>query len=203
MAPDSPSFPCARNVAELHDGIAHYRDMCHGYVFYGPKPVCVPDEWFRDYPPPPEGAAECPDGSGRKLVPANDCDKPEGDGVVVALDRPRRILAVRPWFHQGVPIRLSVQVDDGKGGWSTVAAPKQVPEAFWELKQPLYHAGGAMSATILLESPGVVTRRLRLVTWCDPEEPSGTRGQPVWLNEIEVFASQSRAEAWKHWLFGD
>ncbi len=203
MEPDAPSFGCARNAAELNDGVAHYRDMCHGWAFRGPKPVCVPDEWLREFGPPGGDPvadyAPCPDGSARKVVPANDCEKPEGDGVVITLARPERIVAVRSWYHQGVPSRMSVQIDDGKGGWQTVARPRQVPEAFWEMKTPLYYAGGAMSATTLLPR-GVRAQRLRFVTWCDSEGPSGTAGEPAWLTEIELFTDQTRAQAWWSWF---
>jgi hypothetical protein len=51
----------------------------------------------------------------------------------------------------------------------------------------------------------VTTRRVRLTFRCDKQNPIDGKqpGDPVWLDEVEVFARVSPLEAWARRLFPD
>jgi hypothetical protein len=225
VAVDHPPVACARNAAELIDGRVSYQQWEHGYAFHGPGPICVTLERLGYCGTLDPGARLCvTDGIVTRLLDltvaqrdqvgpvearlgqverAAACD--HDDSVVVTFDRPRWVFAARGWFHEGVPVRLGVDVEERSGsGWRNVFET-------WEnhtwtkahLSWP-EREGVALSVPVTTEFAAALAQRVRYRVRCSDMRPydRSQQGSPVWLYELELFARVPRWEAWwRHGLF--
>jgi hypothetical protein len=135
------------------------------------------------------------DGELGQLEPAVACD--HDDAVVITLDRPRWVFAARAWFHDGVPRRLGVDVEEPSGSWRTVF--ETLGNEQWTSAALSFPGRGEKeSLPVTTDFSAALARRIRYRVRCDAKRPydATIQGQSVWLYEIEVFSRLARWEAW-------
>jgi hypothetical protein len=217
IEPLEPATGCARNARELLDGVAQYQDPYHGYAFPGLRALCIPFELGPECAPPDPDAELCAIHAGRReplglkardrdrappgvrlgqLQGSSTCDRDQS--VVITLDRPRLVAAVRAWFHDQPPRSLAVELEDD-GAWVTASRTFENAQSI-PIVVPPSTAGG--SAPVTLTFGPVTTRRVRFSVRCDAVDPvkGNVPGNPVWLTEVEVFSPLGSWEAWRRRL---
>jgi hypothetical protein len=140
---------------------------------------------------------EVPRGSTLGQIEAgSSCD--EDYVLEVALAQPSRVVAVRGWFHEGVPTRMSVRARDAAGFWHTLIETSENQQ--WTTDAPRFAPGAvAASVPVTLDFSPIRADAIQLVLRCDQQRPPTLRAPEgtVWLYELEVFAEGSFWEAWQ------
>jgi hypothetical protein len=214
----APGFGCGQNREELVDGVGQYSSWEHGFAFPAQIDVCIgldflaprglcgelrPEAelcefWYdqaskRQYRildhRVADAAAVAPSpgtslGQVERAVPCGERT------LVVELDRPRPVLAVRLWHveRRNLPNRFEVRVQDDSGRMRPVFSTNIVrfPRA------PVDPPGLLSAIPITTQFSTVTTERIEvMMDTCS----MAAEGQG-WLFEVEVFARIPRREAW-------
>lgn len=235
-----PLWGCARQPRDLIDGKTQYSMWEHG-ICWRPPPTLHPEHYCTrlrasgrcGFPDPDDRLCErTNEVDGYRLLDARVRDLaqfpveqherlgflvpavPCGErSVTVHLDGPRKVIAVRVWYHEfPAPRSTRVLLWDASGRIHETDAFEN-GQARADANWPNVR-GNAASLPVTTEIVPVVSDRVRVVidtcstlTESQLIEYRAGRGEVVprigWLYEIEVFARISRYEAWRRTLFGD
>ncbi len=224
VSPAGRGFACGDNLGDLIDGLNSYSVWERGFSFPAQVDVCIgldylephgrcgverPDarlceiyeaqiEAERPFRPlerrVAERAAVAPS-PGARLGQLEE-KVPCGERIlVVELDRPRPVIAVRAWhFHMNnVPRTYAIRVRDAAGEMHEPFRSNDVrPAVMWK-PLPGFYPGQPQTA----QFPAVTAREVHYVM----DTCTMKAGGQGWLFELEVFAEVSRLEAWRRYLF--